>query len=342
MTQPIDTSPAALRREAILHAGKCRQMSAKIFNENLDIANCVSAGDRLLYAAQLLNLLALAAEKESRQCPRTDCPCWAEFFDGKAEVQQPEPSMSMFATRADYDAAVKAHHHPEKSNRDERHLRYLLALRAAIPGTYFDDGEAHGSQHGISIDFMRDPVADIDAKLRALNVARLECSNMVAPADVPMPEPRRDAGALMEEGLRVIAQQLCHIYWGAGEPGCPEDIKAPNGEIFKLRCKKCGEDNPKLKWCAVEAPPAPADVPLPAQCTTALFVGPDGSEFRTISTEYDPHCAAYSVNQLRQYAEAYAKAAVAAERERCAKLADDQWVANPNISGGDAIRKAKP
>jgi hypothetical protein len=59
---------------------------------------------------------------------------------------------------------------------DERHLRRLLAVRVGMPGTYYDDGEAHGTEHGISIDFMREPVAHIDAKLRALNVARYECS----------------------------------------------------------------------------------------------------------------------------------------------------------------------
>ena len=59
---------------------------------------------------------------------------------------------------------------------DERHLRRLLAARVAMPHAYYDDGEAYGHEHGISIDFMREPVADIDAKLRALNVARAECS----------------------------------------------------------------------------------------------------------------------------------------------------------------------
>ena len=57
---------------------------------------------------------------------------------------------------------------------DERHLRRLLALRVGMPHAYYDDGEAQGQEHGISIDFMREPVAGIDAKLRALNVARLE------------------------------------------------------------------------------------------------------------------------------------------------------------------------
>ena len=55
---------------------------------------------------------------------------------------------------------------------EERHLRRLLALRAAMPHAYYDDGEAQGTEHGIIIDFMREPVAHIDAKLRALNVAR--------------------------------------------------------------------------------------------------------------------------------------------------------------------------
>lgn len=60
---------------------------------------------------------------------------------------------------------------------DERQLRQLLAVRVGIPGTYYDDGEAHGTEHGISIDFMRDSVSDIDAKLRALNMARAACSS---------------------------------------------------------------------------------------------------------------------------------------------------------------------
>jgi len=50
---------------------------------------------------------------------------------------------------------------------DERYLRRLVARLAAIPLMYCDDGEAQGEQHGISIDFMRDRVADIDIKLQA-------------------------------------------------------------------------------------------------------------------------------------------------------------------------------
>lgn len=61
----------------------------------------------------------------------------------------------------------------------ERLLRRLLAVRVAIPGTYYDDGEAHGTEHGIWIDFMRDPAVDLAAKLQMLNEAR---AKTVAPA----------------------------------------------------------------------------------------------------------------------------------------------------------------
>jgi hypothetical protein len=58
---------------------------------------------------------------------------------------------------------------------DERKLRRMYAVRVNMPNLYMDDGEASGSEHGISIDFMREPVADIAAKVLALEVARYEC-----------------------------------------------------------------------------------------------------------------------------------------------------------------------
>lgn len=33
-----------------------------------------------------------------------------------------------------------------------------------------------------------------------------------------------------------------HRFWGAGEPDCPADLKAPNGELHTMRCKVCGDD----------------------------------------------------------------------------------------------------
>jgi hypothetical protein len=40
-----------------------------------------------------------------------------------------------------------------------------------------------------------------------------------------------------------------HKFWGAGEPDCPREIKASNGELWKLRCKACGLDNPRDDFC---------------------------------------------------------------------------------------------
>lgn len=33
-----------------------------------------------------------------------------------------------------------------------------------------------------------------------------------------------------------------HVSWGPGDPECPPEIKARNGELHTLRCKVCGKD----------------------------------------------------------------------------------------------------
>lgn len=48
-----------------------------------------------------------------------------------------------------------------------------------------------------------------------------------------------------------------HIYWGAGEPNCPPEIKAGNGELHTLRCKVCGLDSPKSFCLGEKAPDLP-------------------------------------------------------------------------------------
>ena len=44
------------------------------------------------------------------------------------------------------------------------------------------------------------------------------------------------------------------------------------------------------------------------------------------------------IEDLTAFAELVRADAIADEREACAKVADDQWVRNPNVSGGDAIK----
>ncbi|WP_239000572.1 DHHA1 domain-containing protein [Novosphingobium pentaromativorans] len=40
-----------------------------------------------------------------------------------------------------------------------------------------------------------------------------------------------------------------HDYWKPGDPDCPREIKAGNGELHTLRCKVCGQDSPRDVIC---------------------------------------------------------------------------------------------
>ena len=42
--------------------------------------------------------------------------------------------------------------------------------------------------------------------------------------------------------LAAMTNPPQHKWWAAGEPDCPSDIKATNGELHTLRCKVCGLD----------------------------------------------------------------------------------------------------
>jgi hypothetical protein len=65
------------------------------------------------------------------------------------------------------------------------------------------------------------------------------------------PQPKRidTAIALIAKTMRAALNPPKHVSWGAGEPDCPRDIKAGNGELHTLRCKVCGEDNPRDERC---------------------------------------------------------------------------------------------
>ncbi len=50
---------------------------------------------------------------------------------------------------------------------------------------------------------------------------------------------------------------LTHNFFGAGDPSCPKEDKAPNGELHSLRCKVCGAVNPRDPICAAAKPDRP-------------------------------------------------------------------------------------
>jgi len=40
-----------------------------------------------------------------------------------------------------------------------------------------------------------------------------------------------------------------HEYWYAGQPDCPPELKA-GGELHTLKCKVCGQENPRSSVCS--------------------------------------------------------------------------------------------
>jgi len=70
----------------------------------------------------------------------------------------------------------------------------------------------------------------------------------------------RQIKALREENAQLqdaidYPRKYTHRYWRAGEPDCPADIKAGNGELHTLRCKLCGSDNSMAQVCPVALKP---------------------------------------------------------------------------------------
>lgn len=58
---------------------------------------------------------------------------------------------------------------------------------------------------------------------------------------------------IIEREMDLLRNTPKHIYWGAGEPNCPGDIKVPNGELHTLKCKVCGEEDPRTPACSGRA-----------------------------------------------------------------------------------------
>ena len=136
---------------------------------------------------------------------------------------------------------------------DERRLRRLLAARVGMPHTYYDDGEAQGQEHGITIDFMREPVADIEAKLRALNVAR--AAQPLAPAPVTKPpcdEAIRHAANEWADMAINGLQWLRNIVEGISDPTVALDSMESN----MSHCRQVND-------AAFGAHVAPAAQPVP-------------------------------------------------------------------------------
>lgn len=66
---------------------------------------------------------------------------------------------------------------------------------------------------------------------------------------------RKDAAERERDELRAALQNPPkHVYWGAGEPDCPSDILASNGELHTLRCKVCDKGLSDGRICLAGIP----------------------------------------------------------------------------------------
>jgi hypothetical protein len=93
------------------------------------------------------------------------------------------------------------------------------------------------------------PIADLDALAEGRRMFALAAATIER--DVRLHELTEDeqnvlVGAVMNAAYRKPPR---HKFWGAGEPDCPHEIKASNGELHTLRCKVCGEDSPRDEIC---------------------------------------------------------------------------------------------
>lgn len=68
--------------------------------------------------------------------------------------------------------------------------------------------------------------------------------------------PSRARESISLANLHDLSKQLSrkHDFWRAGEPDCPREIKADNGELHTLRCKRCGLDSPRDPVCRPALP----------------------------------------------------------------------------------------
>lgn len=75
----------------------------------------------------------------------------------------------------------------------------------------------------------------------------------------PAPKKVSTALALIAKTMRVALNPPRHNFWIPGEPDCPSNIKAQNGEIHTLRCKVCGQDDPRDARCLSAISPTPKE-----------------------------------------------------------------------------------
>ena len=68
-------------------------------------------------------------------------------------------------------------------------------------------------------------------------------------ANIPYSSLTWLSARIIEAHEAVLRNPPKHRYWGAGEPDCPRELKAGNGELHTLRCKICGNEDARNTIC---------------------------------------------------------------------------------------------
>jgi hypothetical protein len=160
------------------------------------------------------------------------------------------------------DLKKRAYFHPENHSKTLQQIFYDLHL--------FEEVAEHYAQCGMSPESMRNWVVDknteVDQLKAELEAARAALKPLVAEpvyvqvrhkteygmSEWGVPLDPKEQHSTWADGVEMrllyttppftsIGVQR-HKFWGAGEPDCPRDIKAPNGELYTMRCKVCGDD----------------------------------------------------------------------------------------------------
>ena len=134
-----------------------------------------------------------------------------------------------------------------RSNNDPAHAR---ALADAVADRLFVEGERDAALHDLAVandhlEAANNAHAEAEEDLvkvtadRNAAIARAEKAEAMNRVDAEMLAVTREVHRAEMEALRNPPK---HEFWGAGEADCPKDIKAPNGELWAMRCKVCSGD----------------------------------------------------------------------------------------------------
>lgn len=89
----------------------------------------------------------------------------------------------------------------------------------------------------------------VERLTRELDITNADHIVLWLEANLPDAELPWLACRIVEAHEAVLRNPPKHQYWMPGEPDCPRELKAGNGELHTLRCKVCGNEDARDNIC---------------------------------------------------------------------------------------------